>query len=72
MLISKCNCDFGGSYSVPKVGNVCNTGKKRGEFGNQKGKKKKGRSEFDVMLEKEIKKNESNVRCWCLHARKST
>ena len=62
MFISNCNCDFGGCYSVPKVGNVCNTGKKGSESGNQKGKKKKRRSEFDVMLEKEIEKNESNVR----------
>jgi hypothetical protein len=54
MLISNCNSSFGGSYFVPKVGNVCNTGKKRGELGNQKGKKKKGR--FDVMLEQEIEK----------------
>lgn len=54
MLISNCNSSFGGYYSVPKVGNVCNTGKKRGELGNQKGKKKKGR--FDVMLEQEIEK----------------
>jgi hypothetical protein len=44
------------------VDSVCNTGKKGSELGNQKGKKKKRRSEFDVMLEKEIKKNESNVR----------
>lgn len=56
MLISNCNCNFGGYYSVPKVDSVCNTGKERGEFGNQKGKKKKRRSEFDVMLEQEIKK----------------
>jgi len=56
MLISNCNSSFGGCYSVPKVGNVCNTGEKRGELGNQKGKKEKGRSEFDVMLEQEIEK----------------
>ena len=56
MFISNCNCDFGGHYSVPKVGNVCDTGEKRGELGNQKGKKKKGRSEFDVMLEQGIEK----------------
>lgn len=62
VFISNYNCDFGGYYSVPKVDSVCNTGKKGSEFGNQKGKKKKRRSEFDVMLEKEIKKNESNVR----------
>jgi hypothetical protein len=62
MLISNCNSSFGGSYFVPKVDSVCNTGKKGSEFGNQKGKKKKRRSEFDVMLEKEIEKNESNVR----------
>lgn len=54
MLISNCNCDFGGNYFIPKVGSVCNTGKKRGEFRNQKGKKKKGR--FDVILEQEIDK----------------
>ena len=62
MFISNCNCDFGGSYFVPKVDSACNTGEKRGELGNPKGKKKKRRSEFDVMLEKEIEKNESNVR----------
>lgn len=66
MLISNCNPSFGGYYSVPKVGNVCDTGEKRGELGNQKGKKKKRRSEFDVILEQEIEKgkktNESNVR----------
>ena len=61
MFISNCNCDFGGYYSVPKVDSVCNTGKKRGELGNPKGKKNK-RSKFEVMLEKEMKKNESNVR----------
>lgn len=54
MFISNCNSSFGGYYSVPKVGNVCNTGKERGELGNQKGKKKKGF--FDVMLEQEIEK----------------
>jgi hypothetical protein len=54
MLISNCNSSFGGSYFVPKVDSVCNTGKKGSEFGNQKGKKKKGR--FDVMLEQEIEK----------------
>lgn len=54
MLISNCNCDFGGNYSVPKVDSLCNTGEKRGELGNQKGKKKKGR--FDVILEQEIEK----------------
>lgn len=54
MLISNRNCDFGGSYSVPKVDSVCNTGKKGSESGNQKSKKKKGR--FDVILEQEIDK----------------
>lgn len=56
MLISNCNCDFGGNYFIPKVDSVCNTGEKRGEFRNQKGKKKKRRSEFEVMLEQEIDK----------------
>ena len=54
MLISNCNCSFGGRYSVSKVDSVCNTGKKGSELGNQKGKKKKRR--FDVMLEQEIEK----------------
>ena len=76
MLISNCNYDFGGNYFIPKVDSICDTGKERGELRDQKGKKKKRRSEFEVMLEQEIKKArkensyESHVRQRRIYARK--